>query len=97
MLVGDGANIAVQIGKDGVLLVDTGQGVQADKLLATIRTLSDGPIRYIIDTNADSDHIGGNETIAMHGSTIAGFNVVGNIGASAGDQAAVISLSGCLT
>ena len=91
MLEGDGANITVQVGKDGVLVVDTGETQLADNLLATIRTLSSGPIRYIIDTSDDPDHIGGNETIAMHGSTIAGYNVVGDIGASAGNQAAVIS------
>ena len=96
MLVGDGANITVQVGKDGVLVVDTGEAPLAGKLLATIQTLSDAPIRYIINTNADADHMGGNQTIAMHGSTIAGYNVVGDIGASAGNQAAVIAFQAVL-
>ncbi|MGH9739934.1 MAG: MBL fold metallo-hydrolase [Candidatus Acidiferrales bacterium] len=91
MLVGAGANITVQAGDDGVLLVDTGNAEMSQQVLAAIRSISDKPIRYIINTSADPDHTGGNLVIAAAGSTIAGGNVVGNIGASAGDQAAVIA------
>src|SRR5262245_38623463 len=49
MLVGDGANITVQTGPDGVLLVDAGTGQMTDKLLATVRTISDAPIRYLVN------------------------------------------------
>jgi cyclase len=91
MLVGAGGNITVQIGSDGVLLVDTGFAQMSGKVLAAVRKLSDGPIRYIINTHVHPDHTGGNEAIAKAGSTIAGGNVVGNIGASAGDQAAIIA------
>jgi cyclase len=91
MLVGAGGNITVQIGSDGVLLVDTGFARMSDKVLAAVRKLSGGPIRYIIDTHVHADHTGGNEAIAKAGSTIAGGNVVGNIGASAGNQAAILA------
>ncbi|HXU19765.1 MAG TPA: MBL fold metallo-hydrolase, partial [Verrucomicrobiae bacterium] len=91
MLVGAGANITVQIGDTGVLLVDTGLPAMSDQILAAIRTLSDKPIRFIIDTTDDPDHIGGNEEIAKAGSTITGGNVVGDIGASAGNTAAIIA------
>lgn len=91
MLVGDGANITVQVGDQGVLLVDTGLAKMSDNLQAAVRRLSDKPIRYIIDTNDDLDHVGGNESLAMAGRTITGGNVVGDIGASAGDTAAVIA------
>jgi cyclase len=91
MLVGAGANITVQAGNTGVLLVDTGLAAMSDKVLAAVRTLSDKPVRYVIDTTDDPDHVGGNESIAKTGSTITGGNVVGDIGASAGDTAAVIS------
>jgi len=91
MLVGAGGNIAVQTGKDGVLLVDTGLAQNADKVLAMIREMSKGTIRYVINTHVHPDHVGGNEKIAKAGKTIAGGNVVGNIGESASEGAAVIA------
>src|SRR3979411_1981748 len=59
MLVGAGGNIALQIGDDGVLLVDTGTTALVNQVVATIRTLTDKPIRYIINTSAAPDHGGG--------------------------------------
>lgn len=96
MIVGAGANIAVQTGDDGVLLVDTGSAQMSDKVLAAVRTLSDKPIRYIIDTSIDADHSGGNQAIAKMGSTIAGGNVLGDIGDSATQGAAIISFQSIL-
>src|SRR5215467_13182389 len=81
MMVGAGGNIALQISDDGVLLVDTGTTANADKVVAAVRELTNKPIRYIINTSADADHVGGNDTIGKLGSTIAG----GNVGAGAGD------------
>jgi glyoxylase-like metal-dependent hydrolase (beta-lactamase superfamily II) len=72
MLVGAGANIAVQVGDEGVLVVDTGVATTRDKVLAAIRKLSDKPIRWIINTTADTDHTGGNETISQAGETVNG-------------------------
>jgi glyoxylase-like metal-dependent hydrolase (beta-lactamase superfamily II) len=72
MLVGAGANIAVQIGDEGVLVVDTGAAASREKVLAAIRKLSTKPIRWIINTSADMDHSGGNETISQAGETVNG-------------------------
>jgi len=91
MLVGAGGNITVQVGDDGVLVVDAGLAGTTDKVWAAIRSLSDKPLRYIINTHMHADHTGGNEALAKLGSTIAGGNVVGDIGASAGNQATVIA------
>jgi len=93
MLVGAGGNVAVQIGDDGVLLVDTGTTANADKLVAAVRELTNKPIRYIINTSADPDHVGGNDTIGKLGSTIAG----GNVGAGAGVGAGIIAHENVLT
>jgi cyclase len=79
MLVGAGANITVQTGNDGVLVVDTQYAPLSEKILAAIRTLSKSPIRYVINTTFDDDHTGGNEPIRKAGSTIAGGNVAGDI------------------
>jgi len=79
MLVGAGANITVQTGNDGVLVVDTQYAPLSEKILAAIRTLSKSPIRYVINTTFDDDHTGGHEPIRKAGSTIAGGNVAGDI------------------
>src|SRR6202521_4093461 len=72
MLVGAGGNIAVQTGDEGVLVVDTGLAQNADKVLAAIKTLSDKPIRWIINTHFHPDHTGGNEALAKAGSKTQG-------------------------
>jgi cyclase len=64
MLSGAGGNITVQIGSEGVLMVDTGYAPLAPKIMAEIRKLSSGPLRYIINTNLHPDHVGGNDAIA---------------------------------
>jgi len=71
-LLGAGANVAVQVGEDGVLVVDTGSRTSREALLAAIRELSDGPIRWIVNTSADLDHTGGNETVSQAGMTVNG-------------------------
>ncbi len=70
MLVGAGGNITVQVGDDGVLIVDTMYGELSEKVLAAIREFSDGPIRHIINTHAHPDHTGGNAAIAVAGESI---------------------------
>ena len=96
MLVGAGGNITIQTGNDGVLLVDTGLAPMSDKVLAAVRSISDKPIRYIINTHVHADHVGGNEVIAKAGTTIAGGNVVGDIGTSASNQATIIAFQSVL-
>ena len=91
MLVGAGGNMTMQVGKEGILLVDTMYAGLSDKVIAAIRTVSDKPIRYIVNTHVHGDHTGGNENLAKAGSTIAGGNVVGDIGTSAGEGATVIA------
>jgi cyclase len=72
MVVGSGANITLQIGQQGALLVDTGNTQLSDKVIAAIHKLSDKPIRIIINTNVDPDHVGGNENIGKAGLTVMG-------------------------
>jgi glyoxylase-like metal-dependent hydrolase (beta-lactamase superfamily II) len=70
MLTGAGANITVQVGKDGVLLVDTGIASMSEKVLAAVRSISPRPLRYIVNTTEHADHTGGNPTVAEAGETI---------------------------
>jgi glyoxylase-like metal-dependent hydrolase (beta-lactamase superfamily II) len=81
MLAGAGANITLQIGKDGVLLVDTPPAALVPQLLAEIRRLSDRPIRYLVNTSLDADHTGGNAALigpaAARGTGGAPFGTIG--------------------
>jgi glyoxylase-like metal-dependent hydrolase (beta-lactamase superfamily II) len=67
MLVGAGGNIVVQVGDEGVFVVDTGNGSRADKTLAAIRTLSDKPVQFIANTSFLPDRTGGNEVLRKAG------------------------------
>lgn len=91
MLVGAGGNITVQADKDGVLLVDSEYPQVADKVLAAVKKISGGPLRYIINTHYHADHTAGNERLRKAGSTIAGGNVAGDLGAEAGEGAQIIA------
>jgi glyoxylase-like metal-dependent hydrolase (beta-lactamase superfamily II) len=79
MIAGAGGNIGVQIGVDGVVLVDTGTEAAGDRVLAAIKKLTPLPIRYIIDTGAEPDHVLGNAKLAKSGLTIF-TNALGNTG-----------------
>jgi glyoxylase-like metal-dependent hydrolase (beta-lactamase superfamily II) len=74
MIAGPGGNTTVQTGRDGVLVVDTQTAEVSDKLLAAIRKLSESPIRFIINTTPDADHVGGNEVLKKSGQILAGGN-----------------------
>lgn len=64
LFAGDGGNITVQAGKEGVLMVDTGFAPMADKVMAEIRKLTSAPLLFIVNTHAHPDHVGGNDAFA---------------------------------
>src|SRR5262249_4629592 len=65
-----GGNVSMLVGPDNVLLVDTGNGRVAEKVLAAVRQMTDKPIRYMVNTNSCTEHTGGNEKVATAGITI---------------------------
>jgi len=77
MLAGAGGNIGVQIGEDGVVLVNAGNAASSDDVIAAVKKLTPLPIRYVIDTNADAEFVGGNAKVAKAGQTIF-INTLGN-------------------
>ena len=100
MLAGAGANIGVLVGSDGFIVVDSGAAAATDKVLAALDRLGDRfkttvqgtevrpRVRFIFNTSAHPDHVGGNEKLSRAGLTIfpggAGLgSVVANLGGAA--------------
>jgi len=70
MLKGQGGNVAISAGEDGVYIVDDQIQPITDQLLVAIRKMSDKPIRFVINTHYHGDHVGGNEVISGNGAII---------------------------
>jgi len=64
---GGGGNIGVQVGFDGVLLVDSLFAPLTDKLVSAVKQVSDEEIRFLVNTHIHGDHVGGNENLADMG------------------------------
>src|SRR5476649_1696953 len=69
-LDGNGGTIGVLTGPDGVLMVDSQYAQLTDKIVAAIKQVSDGRIRFLINTHLHPDHTGGNENFAKMGVAI---------------------------
>jgi cyclase len=98
MIAGAGGNIGVQVGADGVVVVDTGSASSADAVVAAISKVTTQPIRYVINTSADPDQVGGNATVAKAGQTL--FMQTSGAGLAAGFQgggASILSVEEVLT
>ncbi len=72
MLVGGGANVTVQIGDEGAFLVDSGGVGQGEKIVAAVRHLTHKPLRYLVNTGADADRIGGNSAVVAAAGGLSG-------------------------
>lgn len=70
MLTGQGGNIGVSIGDDGVFMIDDQFAPLSVKILAAIRKLSDKPIKFLVNTHWHGDHTGGNVNFQKEGATI---------------------------
>jgi glyoxylase-like metal-dependent hydrolase (beta-lactamase superfamily II) len=75
MLKGPGGNIAVSLGSDGVLLVDSKFAELADEVRAAIDSLGGGKINYILNTHFHGDHVGGNQSLGRGAPVIAHHKV----------------------
>jgi glyoxylase-like metal-dependent hydrolase (beta-lactamase superfamily II) len=70
MLTGQGGNIGVSVGEDGVILIDDQYAPLTEKIRAAIATLSDRPVRFLLNTHWHGDHTGGNENLGRAGVVI---------------------------
>lgn len=70
MLTGQGGNIGISVGEDGVLVIDDQYAPLTPKIVDAIKTISDQAIRFVANTHHHGDHTGGNENLATLGATI---------------------------
>src|ERR1043166_5987075 len=75
MLEGPGGNIGVSVGEDGILIVDDQFAPLADKIRASLKTLGQGKLRFILNTHWHGDHTGGNVVFGPEAPIIAHDNV----------------------
>ncbi|HSA93910.1 MAG TPA: MBL fold metallo-hydrolase [Terriglobales bacterium] len=75
MLTGRGGNIGASVGEDGIVVVDDQYAPLAAKIQAALRSLSDKPVRFILNTHWHSDHTGGNADFSKLGTIVAQENV----------------------
>jgi len=69
-LEGQGGAIGVLTGPEGVLMVDSQFAPLTEKIVAAIKAIDSGPIRYLINTHVHGDHTGGNANLGAMGVTI---------------------------
>lgn len=89
LLAGGGANVIVQAGPSGALVVDTKPAALSEQMLAEIGRLSTSGkgVRYVLNTSADADHVTGNDAVAKTFGSRTGWQVINTPGAT--QQAAV--------
>ncbi|HEU4692920.1 MAG TPA: MBL fold metallo-hydrolase [Vicinamibacterales bacterium] len=88
LIAGGGSNVTVQVGPSGSIMVDSKSGPLTEKVLSEIKKLAQStrPLRYLLNTSADADHIGGNEAI---GKSLGSANTWTIINTPGGSQTAV--------
>lgn len=70
MITGRGGNMAVSTGEDGVFVIDDQYAPLTERIVAAIRSFSEEPIRFVINTHWHGDHTGGNENLGEMGALI---------------------------
>jgi glyoxylase-like metal-dependent hydrolase (beta-lactamase superfamily II) len=75
-IAGRGGNIGMIFGDDGILLIDDQYAPLTEKIVKAIKTVSDEPIRFVINTHMHPDHTGGNENFGKLGALIVGHENV---------------------
>ena len=70
MIHGPGGNIGVCIGNEGVFMIDDQFEKGIEDVILKVKSLNDGPIKYLVNTHHHGDHTGGNSTLAKNGTTI---------------------------
>jgi cyclase len=79
MISGEGGNVAVYVTSEGVLLVDDMFDRNHQDILAQVKSVTDKPIRYVVNTHQHDDHAGGDLKMLSIAEVIAHRNVRANL------------------
>jgi cyclase len=79
LLAGEGGNVAAYTTNEGVILVDDMFDRNHDEIMRQVRTISDKPIKYVLNTHQHDDHAGGNDKMLPVAEIIAHRNVRANL------------------
>jgi glyoxylase-like metal-dependent hydrolase (beta-lactamase superfamily II) len=84
LLAGGGGNVLVQVGPSGSVMVDSKSAPLTERMLAEIKKLSASakPVRYLLNTSADADHVGGNENLAKALGSASAWQIINTPGAT---------------
>jgi len=99
LTVAGGLNLALESGPDGAVLVNAGPSESSADVLAAVRRISSQPLRFLVNTSADPDLVGGNAQLAAAGSTLkdVAFGVTGVAPGALGNYAPIIAYQNVLT
>src|SRR5687768_7215051 len=75
MLTGSGGNIGASVGEDGIVIIDDQYAPLASKIEAALRSITDKPVKFIVNTHYHGDHTGGNEHFGKTAPIVAHENV----------------------
>lgn len=76
MLTGSGGNMGLSVGQDGAFLIDDQFAPLTEQIQASIRKVTDKPVKFLVNTHWHFDHTGGNENFGKAGSVIVAHNNV---------------------
>ena len=70
VMYGAGGNLGVSVGDDAVFVIDDQYAPMTPKIIAAIKTLTDKPVQFVLNTHWHGDHTGGNENLGKAGTLI---------------------------
>ncbi len=76
VLAGGGGNVAILVGSDGLLLVDSAIGQLTDQFLTAVTEISELPPRFVVNTHWHFDHVGGNQKLSERGALLIAHDTV---------------------